>query len=260
MMVGAAGGAFVTVAMLAAGSLICGFAVWQLFGLWVQERLISGPEFAIILCLFLALMGLAIRAGGVIGFFLLGLVGVAGLMIPLIPIAQQRVGLRRLMARDIARYCAALERQPDVPYPHRKLGEIYEQREDWERAIEHYQAYVEIHPGSAADVQRALERCLAAKRRRDMGLRRCPVCGADNPSDLARCRECGVYLRGTQEILDTITTPEMMRLWKWLTVVFLVPGLIIGLFPSAIPPVLSLVLLACSVVATLIFISGRMRE
>ncbi len=259
-MVGAAGGAFITVAMLAAGSLICGFAVWQLFGLWVQDRIISSLEFVIILCLFLALMGVAISAAGVVGFFLLGLLGLVGLMIPLIPIAMQRQGLKRMLAKDIAKYYAALERQPDVPYPHRKLGEIYEQREDWDRAIEHYQAYVEIHPGSAADVQRSLERCLAAKRRRDMGIRRCPVCGADNPNELARCQECGVYVKGTQEILDTLTTPEMMRLWKWLIVVFLVPGLIIGLFPATIPPVISLLLLMCSVIATLIFISGRMRE
>ena len=259
-MVGAAGGAFVTVAMLAGGSLICGFAVWQLFGLWVQDRIISSLEFVTILCLLLVLMGLAISVGGVIGFFLLSLLGLVGLMIPLIPIAQQRAGLRRLVAQDIAKYEAALKRQPDVPYPHRKLGEIYEEREDWKRAIEHYQAYVEIHPGSAADVQRALERCLATKRRRDMGVRRCPVCGADNPSDLARCQECGVYLRGTQEVLDTITTPEMMRLWKWLIVVFLVPGLVIGLLPHTVPPIISLLLLLCSVIATLIFISGRMRE
>ena len=250
-----------SIAFLILGSvLVVVWAVYRLFGMWVQDKVISGGEFAAILALMLGLLGGGVTVGGVAALGMLLLLFVVALLITVMPVINQKVGARRLLARDIAQYYAALERQPDVPYPHRKLGEIYEQREDFDRAIEHYQAYVEVHRGSAADVQRSLERCLAAKRRRDMGMRRCPVCGADNPSELARCQECGVYVKGTQEILDTITTPEMMRLWKWLIVVFLVPGLIIGLFPDAIPPVISLLLLMCSVIATLIFISGRMRE
>jgi len=250
-----------SIAFLILGSvLVVVWAIYRLFGMWVQDKVISGGEFAVILALMLGLLGGGITVGGVAALGMLLLLFVVALLITVMPAINQKVGARRLLARDIAQYYAALERQPDVPYPHRKLGEIYEQREDFDRAIEHYQAYVEVHRGSAADVQRSLERCLAAKRRRDMGMRRCPVCGADNPSELARCQECGVYVKGTQEILDTITTPEMMRLWKWLIVVFLVPGLIIGLFPDAIPPVISLLLLMCSVIATLIFISGRMRE
>lgn len=258
-MVEAAGGAFLTVAMLAAGGLLCGFAVWQLFGMWVQDRLISGFEFAIILCLFLALMGLAISVGGVISFVLLALLGIVGAMIPLMPVVAQKIGARRLEEEDIAKYRAALERQPDVPYPHRKLGEIYEQRGDWDRAIEHYQAYVQMHPVSG-DIPRRLERCLEAKRREEMGLCRCPVCGADNLPEAVRCQECGFYLKGSQEILDTLTTPEMMQLWKWLIVVFLVPGLAIGLLARVIPPIISLIMLMCSVIATLIFMYGRMRR
>lgn len=250
-----------SIAFLILGSvLVVVWAIYRLFAMWVLDKVISGGEFAVILALMLALLGGAVTMGGIIAVGMLLLLFVVALLITVMPALNQKVGARRLLAQDIAHYYAALQRQPDVPYPHRKLGEIYEEREDWERAIEHYQAYIEIHPGSAADVQRSLERCLAAKRRRDMGMRRCPVCGADNPSDLARCQECGVYVKGTQEIVDTLTTPEMMRLWKWLIVVFLVPGLIIGLFPNTVPPVLSLLLLVCSVIATLIFISGRMRE
>jgi len=250
-----------SIAFLILGAvLVVVWAIYRLFGMWVQDKVISGGEFAAILALMLGLLGGGVTVGGVAALGMLLLLFVVALLITVMPIIHQKAGARRLLARDIAGHYAALERQPDVPYPHRKLGEIYEQREDWDRAIEHYQAYVEIHPGSAADVQRSLERCLAAKRRRDMGIRRCPVCGADNPNELARCQECGVYVKGTQEIVDTLTTPEMMRLWKWLIVVFLVPGLIIGLFPATIPPVISLLLLMCSVIATLIFISGRMRE
>jgi hypothetical protein len=164
-----------------------------------------------------------------------------------------------MVAGDIAKYHEALKRQPDVPYPHRKLGEIYEQREDWERAIEHYQAYVEMHKDSAA-VQRRLERALAARRRRDMGLVRCPVCGGDNQGDARRCEECGFYLRGGLEIMEVLTSPEAMRWWKWLILIFLVPGLVIGLLANVLPVGLSILMLTCSVVATIFFVYGRMRN
>ncbi|MEA3401194.1 MAG: tetratricopeptide repeat protein [Armatimonadota bacterium] len=234
-----------------------GWAIFRLFGMWITDKVISGWEFVLILSLMLALLGGTLMGGPVaIGLFLLLMV--VCLLITVMPLATQEVGTRRLEAQDIARYYEALERQPDVPFPHRKLGEIYEQRGDLDRAIEHYQAYVEIHSGSA-DIQRRLERCLDARRRRDMHMQRCPVCGAYSPQDAVRCTECGMYLKGSVEIIETLTTPEMMRLWKWLIVVFLVPAVVIGLLAEWIPPMVSLIMLAVSIVATIFFIFGRMR-
>ncbi len=132
-------------------------------------------------------------------------------------------------------------------------------REDWERAIEHYQAYIEGHE-RAAGAKRSLERCLDRKRMRDMGLRRCPVCGAENPRSNTRCTECGFYLKGLAEIMDVLTTPDLMRVWKWLILVFLVPGLAVGLMASIIPPGVSVAMLAISVIATFFFLYGRFRH
>jgi len=251
------------VLMLAAlfilGSIaLVGWSIYRLFAMWILDKVIDGVEFVVILSLMSALLAGALVVGGPVGLGLLVLLALVSLMITAMPAVRQAVGARQLKAQDIAKYYEALERQPDVPYPHRKLGEIYQAREDWERAIEHYQAYLELHKVSG-DVQYQLEKCLEARRRRDMGLRRCPVCGADSRSDATRCEECGFYLKGGQEIIDTLTTPDMMRLWKWLIVAFLVPALVIAIFARVIPPIVSLVMLMCSVVATLIFVYGRMR-
>ncbi|MGD9497017.1 MAG: tetratricopeptide repeat protein [Armatimonadota bacterium] len=246
--------------VLLASIFMVGWSVWRLFGMWLTDRVINGWELLLILLLMLALLGGASTVGGAIGLGLLLMLLVVAVLIAVMPAAAQAIGARRLEQQDIANLYAALKRQPDVPYPHRRLGEIYEQREDWDRAIEHYQAYIEVHPASAADIQRALERCLAAKRRRDLGLRRCPVCGTDHPHEAVRCDQCGFYLQGSREIIDTLTTPEMMRLWRWLIVVFLVPALLIGIFAhTGVPALVSLVMLLCSVIATIVFVFGRMR-
>lgn len=253
------GAAFIIAPLLVGVLLLCGFAVWQLFGLWVQDKLISGLEFFIIVSVFLSLLGMALAVGGAVSFLLVLMLAVLGAMIPLLPVVAQRVGRRQLELQDIAKYQEALKRQPDVPYPHRKLGEIYEAHGDWDRAIEHYQAYLELYD-RAPDIQRRLEYAREQRRRRDLGLRRCPVCGADARPETVRCAECGFYLWGPREIIDALTAPDMMRLWRWLIVVFLVPGVILGLVGEWVPAWSGLLLLGCSIVATIIFVYGRMTE
>jgi hypothetical protein len=60
--------------------------------------------------------------------------------------------------------------------------------------------------------------------------------------------------------MATLVTPGLMRMWKWLIVIFLVPGLIVGLLADIIPPVVSIVMLAVSVIATFVFLYGRMSQ
>lgn len=250
------GAAFIFGPLIVGVLLLCGWSVYRLFNMWLVEAMLSGWELLLILTLVVSLIALSFAMAGLAAVGPLILLALVVGAIPLLPVLGQAVGKRRMVREDIAKYQAALERQPDVPYPHRKLGEIYEEREDWDRAIEHYQAYVEQHTTSA-EVRRRLERCLARRRRRDMGLQRCPVCGAENPGDAVRCAECGFYLSGGAEIIDTLTTPRLMRLWRWLIIVFLVPGIIIGLLGNVLPPVLSLIMLAISVIATILFMTGR---
>ncbi len=238
--------------------LIVGGAIFRLFGLYMTDRVLNGMEFAVILCALLLLLGGAIAVGGPLSLALLLLVAALALLITLMPQISAKVRGYTLMRDDIRRYEEALRRQPDIPFPHLKLAEIYRQQEDWDRAIEHYQAYIAIHEISA-DPKRHLERCLERKRIRDMGLRRCPVCGAENKRTNSRCVECDFYLKGMAEIMEALTTPDMMRLWKWLAVVFLVPAVAIGLLAQIIPPAATVGMLACSIVATLFFLYGRMR-
>lgn len=236
--------------------VLCAIAIFRLFTMCIVDRLISPLELTIILMVISVLIAMALMTEGAAALGSILLLAVVLMLIPATPHVMNALHGRRLVREDIRGYYVALERQPDIPYPHYRLGEIYQQREDWDRAIEHYQAYLDRH-AVAAHATHKLERCIERKQMREMGLRPCFVCGAQNSLGDMRCAECGVYLKGSAEIMKTLTTPGMMGLWKWLIVVFLVPGLIIGLLGDAIPPAVSLGMLACSVVATLIFIYGR---
>ena len=256
------GTAFIFGPLIVGVLLLCGWSVFRLFGMLVVDRMLSVGEFVLILAVIVVLMALSFSMAAqtndpyaAVGPLLL-LAVVVGI-IPLLPVVSDKARGYRMVRDDIRRYQEALKRQPDVPFPHLKLAEIYRDREDWDRAIEHYQAYVEAHE-QAADAKRSLERCLERRRTRDMGLRRCPICGAESPQTSRRCTECGFYLKGSAEIMATVTTPGMMRLWKWLIVVFLVPGLAIGFMANIIPPVVSIAMLSISVIATFIFLYGRM--
>ncbi len=258
-MLGAFAGVFFGVMILTAILLMMGWAVWRIFGLCVEDKVISFVEMIVIIVVMFGLMGMAMGLKSVVGLGALILLFLLLLFIPFIPRVSQAVRLRQMIRSDIAGYEAALKRNPEVPYPHRRLGDIYLEHEHFDRAIEHYQAYVESVEAKP-DVRYRLQRALQTRRRKEMGLRACPSCGTENLGRATRCESCGVYLKGAREIVDAMTAPEMMRRWKWLIVAFFVPGLIIGLLESVIPPVISLFLLACSVIATAIFLYGLARE
>jgi ribosomal protein L40E len=227
--------------------------------MWVEDRLITFIEFLVIIVVILGLMGSALTLQSAVGAGALVLLFLLLVAIPFLPRVGDAVKRRQMLRNDIAGYMATIERDDNAAYPHRKLGDIYAEHEDWDRAIEHYSAYV--HKVEAKpDVRHRLERALAARRRRDIGLRLCPSCGAENPRDFTRCQQCGSYLKGLREFADVLTTPEMMVRWKWLILVFFIPGLVLGLLGSVIPPVVSLVLLSASVIATIVFLYGRARE
>lgn len=251
------GVAFILGPLIVGVLLLCGWSVYRVFTMWIVDRILSGLEFTIIVMVVLVLIATAFAMQGLAAVGPLILLALLVGMIPLIPRLSEKARGYRLVREDIRRYEEALKRQPDVPYPHLKLAEIYQQREDWDRAIEHYQAYIERHEISA-DAQRQLKRCLARRRMHEMGLRRCPVCAAENQGGATRCVECGFYLKGGAEIIAVLVTPGMMAVWKWLIVVFLVPGLVIGLMAEVIPPEVSVAMLSVSVIATFFFLYGRM--
>ncbi|MFW5867822.1 MAG: hypothetical protein ACOCX2_08405 [Armatimonadota bacterium] len=258
-MLGAFAGALLTALVLASMLLLIVWAVFRIFGMWVQDKLLNFPEFLVILLVIFGLMGTAAATRSAVGLGAFILLFLLLVFIPFIPRVADAVKRRQMLLSDIRGYQAALKHNPEVPYPHRKLGDIYASHEDWDRAIEHYSAYVNMVEAKP-DVRHRLQRVLQARRRRDMGLRVCPSCGAENPRNFVRCQECGFYLQGLREFADVLTTPDMMLRWKLLIVVFFVPGLLIGLMPEVIPPVITLLLLSVSVIATVVFLWGTARR
>jgi len=244
-MAGAAGYAIIAGTLLLAGLLLCGWVVFRFFGLYMMRE-ISGLELFVMLALYLGLTLGAIGASSTspspisaIGpLFLLCLVGAAFLAVPGI-VGRRR--LRKLETQDIAAYLAALEKQPDVPYPHRRLGEIYQAHGDYDKAVEHYQAYLAIHAESG-DVASKLKKALVAKRRKDLGLVRCPQCGTDNAPGATRCTNCGFYLRGMAEIAETFTRKEVSRILLWVVLIAIPLGTVLS-FLEWVHPVFATIFL-----------------
>jgi len=258
-MLGVFAGAFFGVLLLTSLLLLMGWGVFRIFGMCVEDKLISFVEFLVIIVVIFGLMAAALMLRSAIGLGALILLFLLLMFIPFIPRMADAVKRRQMLAGDISGYYATIKRDANAAYPHRKLGDIYAEHEDWERAIEHYSAYVNMVEAKP-DVRQKLQRVLQAKRRRDMNLRVCPSCGVENPHGFVRCQGCGFYLKGLREFVDVLIAPEMMVRWKWLIVVFFVPGLLLGLLASVIPPVISLVMLSASVIATVLFLYGRARE
>ena len=242
--------------LLALVLLLSAWAVWRLIVMCLLDRLISLSELAAVLAVFMALLASGTAIGGGVGAVLLIVNGLLALAVLVIPAASEAVVRRRMLREDIARMEAWMREQPDVAQPHRKLAEIYEAQEDWDRAIAHYHAYLELHETNAEVVLR-LERCLDVRRRRDLGLRRCPLCGTDNPLGMARCGRCGRYLDARRELMDALTTPLMLRIWRWAMVLLLAGG-IVGTALAPTEPVAGLTLLALAGFVMLVFVYGRM--
>ncbi len=234
------------------GFLLIGAMAFRVIDMYLM-RMITGVEMLVLLIVYVGIMAGALSGGG-LAMIALALMWVTGLALPLIHhlVGQQKVS--RMMQDDIRKYEEGLKRQPDVPFPHRRLGDIYYDRQQWDLAAKHYQAYLEVHEVNAYCHQR-LERCLLLQRRKEMGLITCPICGAENQPNAARCEKCQFYIKGTQEIVDVLTTPAMMRLWQWLALAFLVPGMILGL--TGAPIWLTGLLMCLSVGATILFMYGR---
>ncbi len=258
-MLGALGTALFATLMVTTAGLMMGWAVWHIFGMCVQDKLISFMEMLVILVVIFGLMAAALALPPPVGVGAFILLFLLLLFIPFLPRVANAMKLQRMIRSDIAGFEAALKRNPEVPYPHRRLGDIYLEHGDFDRAIEHYQAYVDSVEAKP-DVRHRLQRALTKRRQREMNLRICPACATENPMHAIRCDGCGFYLKGPREIVDVLTAPEMMRRWKWLIVVFFVPGLVAGLLTTVIPPAVILTMFACSVIATGVFLYGLARE
>lgn len=243
--------------LLVGAFLLVGWLAWRVVGMYMMRE-IDGLELAVLLSVIVGLMFAALAGGGGLGLIALVLLWVVGMSYPVINRLSLSRRLNAMVEGDIRGYEEGLKRQPDVPFPHRRLGDIYFERGDWDKAVEHYQGYLEIHAINAHCSNR-LERALMQKRREDLGLRMCAACGEENSGDAARCEACGAYLKGAQEIIDVLTTPGMMRVWRWVIVAFLLPALVLGAIPGTFGLVTGL-MLVISVTATVFYLYARMTD
>ena len=247
-------GAWFAVSLLAGGMMLVGWLAWRLIGMFMMRE-IDGLELIILLAVLVGLMFGALTGGG-LSIVALVLMWMVGMAYPLINRFALQRRMNAMLRDDIRAYEEALKRQPDVPFPHRRLGDIYFDREEWDKAAEHYRKYLEIHEINAHCSNR-LERALLYKRREELGLRTCPVCGAENPGEAARCEACGFYLKGVHEFMDVFATPRMMRGWRWTILGLLVIAVVLRMIGGAVEwlSVLAMILCAC---AAVFYIYARM--
>jgi len=243
--------------LFALAGVLAGMATWRLVGMWVVDRLLSGWELSAILIVFGTVFAGAVGSPGVARITLLVVHALMSLAVLVMPAASQRARRRRMERKDIERYEAMLRRQPDVAFPHRKLGEIYQARGDWERAIEQYEAYLALHDTSA-EIAQKLEHCLEVKRRIDLGLQRCPWCGVESPREESFCPRCGRYLGPRLNVTHLLGEPLTQTVMLGIMLLLLVAGTW-RLILAPATPVVGMVMLGLAGVLMIALVYGRLR-
>jgi tetratricopeptide (TPR) repeat protein len=223
--VGAAGPAIFLAAGIMGGLLLLGACIWGLLGLLLMKE-ISGLEFLLYTG---ALLGLVVF--GILGATGLGPIGLlpAVLLAIAFPLsrrwANQR-GLARLEQEDIDKYRHTIAKRPEIPYPYRRLAEIYFKRGNYDVAADWYRKYLEV--ADDPEVQHRYRRVLQLMEQAKEKQQPCTECRFINTGDARYCANCGAMMPGPWEIIEAFRGKKGLRYLQTVALVSLIVGAILG--------------------------------
>lgn len=250
------GGVFIGVSVLAGALLLAGAAVWGLLGLLLTKE-ITAPEFAFYCGAFLGLTVVAVTNWG--GPLSLGAVGAAALLAIGFPVARRisnQLALDRIDAQDIARYEHSVRKRPEIPYPYRRLAELYAKRGNYAAAVEWYERYVARAPQDESEVHHRRKRCLEMMQQADAHPRICAECRRVSPREARHCVHCGAMLPGWWEVIEAFRGRAGRGYLLTVAAACLVVGVILGMI-AALPRVLSVLLLWVAAAAFVYYLYKR---
>ena len=212
--------------LLLTASLAVGFGWLRMMGMYL-EREITGEELAVWSIVYMAAFGTTLAAWGTPACPLLALMTLAlALVYPVGTYLAEKRGLQRMRQEDIVASFQALKERPDVPYPYRKLGDIFYASGDFGLAAKYYQAY--LGKTKEAKLTARLRECERQQRLQATKARICLQCEAENPHGATHCMECGEPFPGLWEILEQFRSHRGMSVLLWTVGISMGLGLVLS--------------------------------
>jgi len=210
MFVGAAGDAFITVALVAGCCMILAVPVHRIMSMWLMQEL-TGLEAVTGIGVMLAFVaGIISTWGSIANLFLwMLLIGLA-IVFSLGGRVRNKLKMDEFWRDDVARAQRGLDRDPDNGAAHMRLGDLYEQRGDMARAIYHFQECIRIVPrDSEAKLQ--LSNAIEKQRRAELGAVACFSCGRENAETAAHCSDCGALISDKNQIIQFLAEDRIVK-------------------------------------------------
>lgn len=232
MAIASAGGVFIEVPLFAGALLLAGAAVWGLIGLYVMGE-ITLLELIAYSSIFAGLVGVGIvNYGQPLMWGAAGAATVLGLGFPVARKWANDRALHRMEEEDIEKYYLRTQERPDIPYPYKRLAEIYYRRRNYDVAIEWYSEYLKRAPDEGREIRHRIERCVDLMERWRQRPKICTECSHENPGDARHCVNCGAMLPGAWEVLSVFRGKAGAGYFLTVAVLSLVGGVVLGFVTS----------------------------
>lgn len=220
------GAAFMLGPLLVGALLLVGACVWGLLGLLIMRE-ISGLEFVLYSGIFLSLVVMGGLGKPPFGAAALLIAAILAIAFPLARYWGNAAALAMMDRQDIARYKLTVEKRPELPYPYRKLAEIYYRQGHYGAAAEWYQKYVTLT--NDPEVKFRIRRCQEMMEKATERVKLCTECRHENPGDARYCVNCGAILPGVWEIIQAFRGKAGTRYLLTVALLSLALGVVLGL-------------------------------
>lgn len=242
------------VMLLLAASIAVGFGLLRVIGMYFEREITFG-ELAGWTIAYIGALATTIAAWGTPAGPLLALMTLAlGLVYPVGSYLLEKRGLQRMRQEDILGCFQALKDRPNIPYPYRKLGDIFYASQDFALAAKYYTAYLKIT--KEAKIKARLQQCERKQRIAETKARICPQCGAENPRNTSHCIECGELQPGLWELLEQFRGRQIARLLLWAVGISMVLALVLA-FVGILHPIITIALYAIAIMGLTIYLYVR---
>ena len=219
----AIGQAILLVAVIGVIALAAGAAVVRMFTMYL-EREVSCGELLVWLFVYLAAFSMAFASWGTPLFTPIVLLCLAlAVAYPLGNYLVEIHGRWRMRNEDIAAYARAAEKNPNNPYPLKRLGDIFFDSQDYEAAASYYKQYLARFKDPR--IVRRLARAEEFAQQSPAETRICLNCSATNPKGVSHCIECGELLPGIQDLLEPFRGRKGISILLWTAGVTIAIGL-----------------------------------
>lgn len=247
--------AFLTVVAVFVACLILAWPIYRVVSLWLDQAIGTGEASLALFALLSFLGGIMRTWGQPLNVLLWLLLLATAAVISVGHRARRRIKLDEFFRADVAAAQRALAKDPDNAAAHMRLGTLYEQREDFDAAIEHYEQVTRTVPRDS-EARLLLANVIEKRRRATTGHLICWRCGRENATDAAHCQACGVLISDRNRVLRWLALPKTSRAIAALAIASLISA-VAGSLLESVPVPLTILCYALLFLAVLCYVYPR---